>query len=361
MNSRENFLQMLEGGRPQWIPFDLPTTEPVAKAIARETGLSPEEAFDTDFQNLTATMRDDDPATWRAAIESTGFRFPERSVVGAYGISWVRPPVETLGVAVHLLEMLHPLADIDDLESLKSLPWPDTSDPANYTDLARQCAAIHSAGKVASGANECTIFEHTWYLRGMDNVFCDWAEENPITEWLLDYFTERSVNTCRALAKSGCDIIRLGDDVGTQNSLLLSLEMWRERLKPRLHRVVNAIREASDGRKIWIQYHSDGEVSPLVDDLIEIGLDILNPVQPECMDLEAIAARFQSRIAFSGMIGTQTTMPFGTPDDVRAAIARCRNLHEGGARVIVSPTHVLEPDVSMENIRAFIEAVKTDL
>jgi uroporphyrinogen-III decarboxylase len=88
------------------------------------------------------------------------------------------------------------------------------------------------------------------------------------------------------------------------------------------------------------------------------GIEDLNPVQPECMDLEAVASRYQDRLAFCGMIGTQTTMPFGTPDDVCAAVERCRRLHENGARVIVAPTHVLEPDVPWENIIAFIEAVR---
>ena len=179
-----------------------------------------------------------------------------------------------------------------------------------------------------------------------------------MTEWLLEYFTARSVLACRAFALAGCDMIRLGDDVGMQDRLLLSAETWRLRLKPRLKRVIDAIRKASGGRKVWVHYHSDGDVPPLVEDLIEIGLDILNPVQPECMCQESVAERYGSRLAFSGMIGTQTTMPFGTTDDVRTAVARCRNLHENEARVIVAPTHVLEPNVPWENITAFVEAVR---
>jgi len=151
------------------------------------------------------------------------------------------------------------------------------------------------------------------------------------------------------------------DDVATQNSLLMSADTWRQHLKPRLKRVIDGIREVSGSRKVWVHYHSDGDVTPLIDDLIEVGVDILNPVQPECMDLEAVAARYQDRLAFCGMIGTQTTMPFGSPDDVRAAVERCRRLHEKGARVIVAPTHVLEPDVPWENITAFNDAVRARL
>lgn len=361
MNSLENFHQMMNGGRAEWMPFELPTTGPVEDMILAKTGKSSHEAFDTDFRGVGTSYRGDDPDRWRAALERAGFQFPENSFIWGSGFSFVRPPVETLGDAFHLTEMLHPLAAIEDVGQLNRLPWPDTSDTSHYDDFRQKCADIHASGKVAVGAQECTIFEHTWYLRGMDNVFCDWAEDAPVSEWLLDYFTRRSVNSCRAFALAGFDLIRLGDDVGTQDRLLLSKEMWRERLKPRLKRVIDAIREASGGRKVWVHYHSDGDVTPLVADLIEIGVDILNPVQPECMDLESVAAQYQSRLAFSGMIGTQTTMPFGTPDDVRAAVARCRKLHGNGARVIVAPTHVLEPDVPWENIMAFVEAVRSPI
>ena len=351
---------MIENGKPEWIPFDLPTTEPVRGAILRETGASPEVEFDTDFRHVGVSLVDD-PDRWRTTLEATGFRYPANTVMGPHGVAWVRPPLESLGDATHLLEMLHPLTHIEDREILASLPWPDPASGEHYRGLQGRCKAIHAEGKVAAGGRECTIFEHTWYLRGMDNVFCDWAEGNPITEWLLDYFTLRSIHECRAFVAAGCDVIRLGDDVGTQENLLISITMWREHLKPRLKQVVDAIREASGPRKVWVQYHSDGFITPLIPELIEIGIDILNPVQPECMDLEAVAAEFQDRLALCGMIGTQTTMPFGSPADVEEAVVRVRRLHSTGARVIVAPTHVLEPDVPMENIRAFANAAKHSL
>lgn len=352
---------MMNGQCPERLPFDLPTTSPVEAMILRRTGDRSAVAFDTDFRGLGASYPGDDSGAWRSALEAAGFRFPENASVGGFGMSCVRPPLETLGEAVHLTEMLHPLEVIETVDQLLRLPWPDTSDPVHYTGLQQGCADIHAAGKVAVGCQECTVFEHAWYLRGMDNVFCDWAEENPVSDWLLDYFTERSINVCRAFALAGCDVIRLGDDVGMQDRLLISKDTWKERLKPRLKRVIDAIRDASGDRKVWVQYHSDGDVTPLIEDLIGIGVDILNPVQPECMDLEKIAGEFQCRLAFSGMIGTQTTMPFGTPADVCEAVARCRRLHEGGARVIVSPTHVLEPDVTWENIIAFVDAARIRL
>jgi uroporphyrinogen decarboxylase len=359
MTSRENFLAMMAGGMPAWLPYDVPATAPVVEAIRRETGMPPEDAFDADFRNVDATPRGDDPARWRRELEKAGFRYPPGEIVtGPFGLAWRRPPVASLGSATHMLEMLHPLEVIEDVAELEALPWPDTADPAHYEDFPARCGRIHGLGKVASGLCEGTIFEFTWYVRGMDNVFCDWAEENPVSEWLMDYFTRRSIHKCRAMVRAGCDVIRLGDDVGTQQSLLLSIDQWRHHLKPRLKAVIDAIREASEGRRIFVQYHSDGAITPLIPDLIEIGVDILNPVQPECMDVAAVAAEFGDRIALCGMIGTQTTMPFGSVQDVREAVDAVRDLHRRGARVVVAPTHVLEPDVPLENIRAFVEAAR---
>ena len=361
MNARENLIEMLTGGQPQRLPFDLPTTEPVEKIIFERTGSNARKAFDPDFDLMHAAFPDDDPERWKAAYEAMGFPVPDNAVIMRMGITFLKPPVSTLGKAVHLLEMLHPLADIEGVEALEALPWPDISIPIDPAPYERFAMEAQSAGRVATASVECTVFEDTWYLRGMDNVFCDWAEESPVSEWLLDYFTERSLNSVRAFTLAGFDVIRLGDDVGTQNSLMLSLDTWRQHLKPRLKRVVDGIREASAGRKVWVQYHSDGDVTDLIDDLIEIGIDILNPVQPECMDLEAVTARYQDRIAFCGMIGTQTTMPFGTTHAVREAVERCRRLYQNGARLIVAPTHVLEPDVPWENITAFVDAAREPL
>jgi uroporphyrinogen decarboxylase len=194
----------------------------------------------------------------------------------------------------------------------------------------------------------------------MDNLFQDLAEENGIADWLLDWFTERSCNVGRAFAKAGIDIIGLGDDVGMQTGMLLSVPMWRKHLKPRLAKVIAAIREASGDRKVWVHYHSDGNIMPIVPELIEVGVDILNPVQPECMDAAALARGYAPTLALSGMVGTQTTMPFGTPADVRRRVREIAALHrDHGARVMIAPTHVLEPDVSFENILALVDEVKS--
>jgi uroporphyrinogen decarboxylase len=159
------------------------------------------------------------------------------------------------------------------------------------------------------------------------------------------------------MARAGVDAIGLGDDVGTQRGMMMSVDFWREHLKPRLKRVIDAIRE-TQWDHIWIKYHSDGNITEILNDLAEIGVDILNPVQPECMPLAEVIPPYQDRLRFWGMIGTQSTMPYGTVDDVRAAVEECARFAREGAGIVVAPTHVLEPDVPWENIQALVDAVR---
>jgi uroporphyrinogen decarboxylase len=177
---------------------------------------------------------------------------------------------------------------------------------------------------------------------------------------LLDWFTCRAMKAVREYVRAGCDIVWLGDDVGTQRGMMMSPVFWREHLKPRLRKVVQAAREEGS-HHFWVAYHSDGDIRPIIDDLIEIGVQVLNPVQPECMPLDEIVERHRERLAFWGMIGTQTTMPFGTEEDVHCAIANLRTLAQDGVRIVVAPTHAIEPDVPWENLEALIQEAKVPL
>jgi uroporphyrinogen decarboxylase len=360
MNARENFHAMMSGTGPEWLPLNLPVTPPVADLIEERTGVrSPELAFETDF-GFEWVGYNEDPQRWHAALTGLGYKFPAAVELGPFCVAHVAPPAGTVGKAYHFRHMLHPLEVITDVAQLEKLPWPDTSDPAHYTAVKHKMRQIHTRGKVAFAGMECTAFELAWYVRGMDNLFQDLAEGNGIADWLLDWFTERSCHVVREFARAGIDVIGLGDDVGMQTGMMLSVEMWRQHLKPRLAKVIAAIRENSGGRKVWVHYHSDGDIMPIVEELIEVGVDILNPVQPECMSAAELSRRYAGRLGLSGMVGTQTTMPFGTPDDVRRRVREIAALHrEHGARVMIAPTHVLEPDVPFENILALVEETKS--
>jgi uroporphyrinogen decarboxylase len=173
---------------------------------------------------------------------------------------------------------------------------------------------------------------------------------------MLDKITEHSCQQAAAFAAAGADIIELGDDIGMQDSIMMSKEMYEAWLQPRLARVIGAAK--AQNPDVLIFYHTCGYVTPLIGSLIEAGVEILNPVQPECMDFSEIHDAYGDRLSFNGTIGTQTTMPFGAPEEVKAAV--WRNLEIAGDKggLFCCPTHLLEPEVPWENIEAYVAACK---
>ncbi len=257
--------------------------------------------------------------------------------------------------AKHMTRMHHPLARMDSLEQLPQYPYPEY-DAESIPQMKTVADAVHARGLAAAGGMACTIWERSWYLRDMTRLMMDMMEEDEKAVFLLDKITDLSMQRAAAFAAAGADIIELGDDVGMQQAIMMSREMYCEWLKPRLAKVIAAARSVKPD--VLIFYHSCGFVEPLINDLIDAGVDILNPVQPECMDFAEIHAKYGDRLSFNGTLGTQQVMPFGTPEDVSRTVRR--NLEIAGAKggLLCCPTHMLEPEVPWENIVAYVETCK---
>lgn len=257
--------------------------------------------------------------------------------------------------AKHMTHMRHPLERMTSVDELQAYPWPEF-EKADWSFAKSEVERIQAQGLAAQVWMECTIWEVAWYLRRMDLLLMDMAAEDEMAVWLLDKVTDLACLRARKYAEAGADILALGDDLGMQSTILMSQEMYRTWLKPRLKKVIDAARAVKPD--IIIQYHSCGYVLPLIDDLIEAGIDVLNPVQPECMDVNKVIREFGDRLSFNGTLGTQTTMPFGTPDEV-CKVTRA-NLEMAGQRggLLCCPTHMLEPEVPWENIEAYVSACR---
>jgi len=175
-------------------------------------------------------------------------------------------------------------------------------------------------------------------------------------EPLLDQVTEYSIGIGLELIKLGADIMLTGDDVGMDTGPMISLDMWREYLKPRLHRVFSAYKEANPG--IILAYHTCGSVVPFIDELIEIGMEVLNPVQVTAhgMDPVMLKERYGHQVAFCGAIDQRHVLPNGTPQDVESEVRR-RILEMGrGGGYILAPTHDIQSDTPVENVLAVFDA-----
>jgi uroporphyrinogen decarboxylase len=253
----------------------------------------------------------------------------------------------------HFTEYVSPLRNASSFGEIEQ--YPIVSNVSFLDDKMRAaCARAHEEGTFAR-VFVGHMYESAWQVRGYEEFLMDLLTQREWAELLLDKVCENSLRTAGAAARAGYDCIATGDDVANQNSMMFQPGLWREVMKPRWARVIAAAREIKPDIHVW--YHSDGNITDILDELVEIGITILNPVQPECMSPAAVRKRFGKCLAFDGCIGTQTTFPFGTPETMRKTIlelAAALDARRGGT--MFSPTHVLEPDVPPENIAAFFKA-----
>ncbi len=197
------------------------------------------------------------------------------------------------------------------------------------------------------------FFERAWALRGMESILMDFRLYPEFAHELFDRLMQIHLELIDRLADLPIDAIRFGDDFGGQQGLIMGAPIWREFLKPRLAKMYGHAHE--HGFDVWI--HSCGDNSPVIEDLIEIGVDVFNPFQPEAQDVYAMNRAVGDRMTFEGGVGTQELLPRGTPEGIRAEIERlCDEIGRGGG-FILSPTKPIMPDVPTENAVACVEAI----
>ncbi len=275
-------------------------------------------------------------------------KLPESTVFDEYGIGHSKGSE----YAFHMTRMHHPLAGAE-LNEILDYPYPTV--PENELPrLTNQVHDLRSKGLASFAFMQMTVWEASWYLRSMEELMMDMMTEDEKATALLDKITDFACSKAEVYAKAGVDILSLGDDIGTQSSIMLDVPMWEQWMKPRLSKVIDTARRINPD--ILIFYHSCGYVMPFIDQLIEVGVDILNPVQPECMSFDDVHDRFGNRISFWGTLGTQQLLPFGTKEEVyTTTISRLQKCGEKGG-ITIGPTHLVEPEVPWENLCAIIEA-----
>ena len=259
------------------------------------------------------------------------------------------------GSLYHYVKVLHPMADFRSAEQVRDYGFPDYEPMFDSAKLSQVVGDIQRRGLAAVG-DARLIFTLACYLRGMEQLLCDFHESPALAEILLERLTELSVFKARACAQAGVDALFVYEDVATQRGLLMSPGMWRTQLKPRMGRVIRAAREIRPD--LPVLYDSDGDISEIIDDLLEMGVTAISPMQPECMDLDAIYSRYQGRLVFWGTIGVQRTMPYGSPADVRRAVRYSIDTYGRDGGLVIGPAHVISPDIPWDNIMAFFEAVE---
>jgi len=334
---------------PDRVPREMGFTPPVLDEFRRRTGATdPADYFDFEVRtvNLAPTRQEVDFSPYLGSL-------PPNAWVNEWGIGHVP------GSLYHFHDYIHPLQNVSTVKELRAYPFPDVTAGYLYSHMGGEVADWHRRGYAVQAEiphPSGTLFECAWLLRGMENLLVDFMLNPDLATALLDHLTGSGIGSATRLAQAGIDILLTGDDVGTQRGMMMSPRLWRKWLKPRLAEIIAAAKKVNPDLLVF--YHSDGNIEPIIPELVEIGVDILNPVQPECMDPAWLKREYGNHLAFWGTIGTQTTMPFGAPEEVRATVKeRIETVGQGGG-LLLAPTHVIEPDVPWENVVAFFKAVE---
>jgi uroporphyrinogen decarboxylase len=330
MTQREVIRLVLEGKEPPYVPWSMGFTKEARQKLQQHFACDDIELpLDNHFLRLGSDM---------------GF-FDELGndrVRDVFGVVWDRSVDKDIGnVEGHVL----PRASLDGYQ------FPDPRDPRFFADIPAKTARFPHRFRVFQIG--FSLYERAWTLRGMENLMMDFHDHPRFVRELLGRIADYNLEQVDEALKYDIDAVYFGDDWGQQRGLQMGPRRWREFIYPMLQRMYGAVRDAGK----FVMIHSCGDVDELFDELIAAGLNCFNPFQPEVMNVYELLPRYRGRLAFHGGLSTQRTLPFGTPDTVRAEVRRLLDLgREGG--YIFAPAHDVEGDVPLENMLAAIEMVQ---
>jgi uroporphyrinogen decarboxylase len=257
----------------------------------------------------------------------------------------------------------HPLADVS-CESLEDYHWPDPYSPGRIDGLEERAKKLHEEGKFAIVAKDVVSggpLEYGCWLRGMEQFMIDMVVNKQFARELITGVETVILGLLEVLLDAVgeyVDIIQTSEDLGSQSGLLISPQLYREMLKPTRVRINNLIKSLAPHAKVF--YHCCGAIYELIPDIIETGIDILNPIQPRAfgMDSTRLKKEFGSRLCFHGGIDVQQTLPRGSPRDVEHEVReRIGQMGKGGG-YIVAPANIIQSDTPPINVVSMCEAVR---
>lgn len=370
MNSRERVIQALNHQEPDHVPFDLGGT--VATGIHKAAysrlrqflGLREIDIRTEDIIQQLATVDEDvmqllqadcrNVAPRSSAIYNLELR--DEGEYSAYtdewGIGWRMPKAGGFYYDMYA----HPLSGSDSLEAALHFDWPDPIDPHRFDGLHERARRAHAEGKVVILGGLCAgVTEmHSW-LRGYVNYYTDFYEHQELSEYLMDRVVELKMAYWEAALRAAgeyVDVVTEADDVAGQDRLLISPELYRSQIKPRHQKLFSYIKSLAP---VKIFFHSCGAVRPLIWDLIEAGVDILNPVQKSArgMDFTELKKEYGEDLVFwGGGVDTQRIYGSSTPEQVREDVRRNIEALAPGGGFVFGTIHNTQPNVPPENIMA---------
>jgi uroporphyrinogen decarboxylase len=371
MTSRQRVQLAINHRQPDRVPFDLALTADIYDSLRRYLNLSPDSDRSlgywtevTPSMDLLDAMQVDfytsglnKPANPRSHQRNDGLYYDE------WGIG--RRRVERPNGGYYFEMVYHPLANAS-LQDILDYPWPDPQDPGRVNGLRERILRVHNeTDKAIVMKFSNSIWEMSWWLRGLEQWMIDLTEHPDIVAAILEHVTETAIG----LSKVGIqavgdlvDILRLsGEDLGTQLNPMISTRMYQQIVRPYFERFWRAAKsdllQKNPAGKTML--HSCGSVRAFIPDWIDMGLDILDPIQPRArgMEPDGLKRDFGERLVFHGGIDIQHTLPFGTPQEVMLEVQRYIRALAPGGGYIVAPAHNVQGDVPPQNLVALRDAV----
>lgn len=256
---------------------------------------------------------------------------------------------------------VEPLAKASTIDEISSFAFPDISDERRYKHLRGKVQGIQSKGLAVVGSPPHLggeIFETAQRLRGFERLMSDFFLNPELVDYLFKQLASIAAQSAAILARAGVDIICLDDDIGEPSRMMISPDVWRRFLKGHLAQIIKVARKVDPS--VRILYHSDGYIEPVIPDLIEIGVNAINPVQPDVMDPLQLKEKYGGRLAFWGTVGSASDWTYGSPYTIESVVKeRIETVGHGGG-LVLAPAYDLEPEVKWENVLAFVKAVRKE-
>jgi len=376
MTPRERVLAVLAHEEPDRVPIVLGPSNATGikmstyRGIKRLAGIEAPDRYIYDWPELGTALPDE--ATYerlRADVRGVLDRFPAATRARNAARDPHSPFIDDWGSGQ--LESapgtwfpgVHPMAEATTPEEIEAYPWPDVTDPTRFDGVRAEARRLRDEGRFASLATPWLLFplERAFAMQGTDGFLLNLAAEPEFAEALL----WKIQGVCKGimdgfLRECGdlIDMIKIGDDLGSQVGLLMSPAMYRRILKPIHADYIAFIRERT---KAKVLFHTDGDVFDLLGDFIEIGVDILNPVQASAggmADFGGLKRRFGDNLVFCGGMDTHRVLPSGTPEQVQAEVRRVISLLGPGGGFMLGAVHTVMGDVPPENVLAMVDAVE---
>ena len=343
MTSKERVLAAINHVQPDRVPVDYLGTPEIDRALLRHFRTSDWECV---LEALGVDLRTVGPRYVGPPLP------PGQDIWGV-----IRKPVQNIA-GTYDEPANYPWRHFTTIEEADAYPWPSV-DWFDFSTIRDQCRQYSEYAIVFGGMGVMDLINGTAFGRGVEQTLMDIATTDPVGMALMQHrFTFYQEYACRALreAKGLVDIFFVGDDYGSQRGLLMSPSTWRRLFRNRLKAMVDLGHEF--GCKVML--HSCGSTREIMPDLIELGLDIYETVQPEAagMDPEELKAAYGDKLAFHGTVSTQTILPFGTPSEVQTYVRRRIDVVGKGGGLILAPAHNIQPDTPLENVLAMYSTVR---